>query len=46
MALAICMLIAKAPNAHSESVIMFFHGSSGYANAFNAAFIRTLPVLY
>jgi len=31
---------------HTQNLIMFFHGSSGYANALNAAFIRTLPVLY
>ena len=37
--------IAKAPNTHSESVIMFFHDSSGYANVLNAAFIRTVHCL-
>jgi len=37
--------ITKAINVHSEYVILFFHGQSGYANAPQCYIYNTLPVL-
>jgi len=37
--------ITKATKAHSEYVILIFHGNKGYANAPQCYFIGVLPVL-
>ena len=39
----IACVMTKATDAHSEYVILFFHGNSGYAHA--PEFIRKLPVV-
>ena len=38
--------ITTATDAHSEYVILLFHGNNGYANAPQYYFTSTLPVLF